>query len=61
MESGYKGDQGHPRVQMLQQGSLSMRTGLKPGDVITHVDGTPVTNHIEASTLIQKADKVGTV
>ena len=60
IESGYLKDETcmRPRVQMLRQGSVGKRTGLMSGDIVTHVDGTPVSTHLEATTLIQKADTV---
>ena len=43
---------------MLQQGSVGKKTGLMPGDIVTHVDGTPVSTHLEATRLIQRAETV---
>ena len=45
-----------PRVQMVRQGSVGEKTGLMPGDIVTHVDGTPVSTHLEATRLIQTAE-----
>tara|TARA_B100000795_G_C22686988_1_gene394067 strand:+ start:726 stop:974 length:249 start_codon:yes stop_codon:yes gene_type:complete len=41
---------------MLRQGSVGKKTGLMPGDIVTHVDGTPVSTHLEATNLIQRAE-----
>ena len=43
---------------MLRQGSVGKKTGLMPGDIVTHVDGTPVSTHLEATRLIQRAETV---
>jgi len=45
-----------PRVQMVRQGSVGEKTGMMPGDIVTHVDGTPVSTHLEATRLIQAAE-----
>ena len=48
-----------PRVQTVARGSIAKRTGLMPGDIVTHVNGVPVSTHLEATTLIQQAETVG--
>ena len=60
IESGSDKDEAciRPRVQMLRQGSVGKKTGLMPGDIVTHVDGTPVSTHLEATRLIQSAETV---
>jgi regulator of sigma E protease len=45
-----------PLVEGLQPGSAAMDVGLEPGDVITAIDGTPVTAFRELQDVVAKSD-----
>jgi len=54
LESDYEGDEGHPRIGNVQQGSISADHLVKY-DIVLEINGTAVTNHNQAAKIVKGA------
>jgi hypothetical protein len=54
LESDYEGDEGHPRIGNVQQGSISADHLVK-GDIVLEINRIAVTNHNQAAKIIKGA------
>jgi membrane-associated protease RseP (regulator of RpoE activity) len=59
IESDYEGDDGHPRIGLIQPGTAANEV-LVQGDIIVSINGTSVASHADAAKAI-KAVKTGDV
>ena len=59
IESDYEGDDGHPRIGLIQPGTAANEV-LVQGDIIISINGAPVASHADAAKAI-KAVKTGDV
>ena len=59
IESDYEGDDGHPRIGLIQPGTAANDV-LVQGDIILSINGAPVASHADAAKAI-KAVKTGDV
>ena len=54
LESDYEGEEGHPRIGMIQQGSISSDHLVKH-DIVLEINSIAVTNHNQAAKIIKGA------